>query len=634
MERISFKADICVVGGGLSGICAAIAAARLGSRVAVMHDRPMFGGNASSEVRMWVCGAHGPNNRETGLAEELELENFRINPMRNYGIWDGVLYEKVMAEGNATAFLNCACCMADMRGRGPGGRAVKSVTGYQTTTQRWVDVEAEIFIDCSGDSVLAGLTGADHRIGREGRLEHGESIAPDEPDGLTMGMSCLLQFRRTGRRSIYTPPARAYKYKSSDLPHRVPAKSIVDENFWYIELGGMGGGAGCTERTRDELLRVAWGVADYVKNGGDYDADHWELDWVGFLPGKRESLRYVGDHTLTQGDVESGGAFDDIVAYGGWTMDDHHPGGFLHGGPPTIFHPAPSPYGIPYRCLYSANVPNLMFAGRNISATHSALSSTRVMATCMGLGQASGTAAHMAVRSGVTPRGVYQSGDLLGGLQQSLMDQDCFLPYLRRRVSDLTASATLDPRYEPLRNGFDRPIPLAAMSGLVRGNTQGASGGARAHAGGTPTSSKPAFAENGVTLRLGERVEFMYGEPRTVRGMRLVFDSDLDRATVRPINPMNEMRAALTHNMMSNRPLDFDGILFPETMVSDFLVEAVRDSGREVLAKVEGNRMRLVRLGFGEPAEKVRGLAFTPLKTTGREPWRAENARVFSVDIL
>lgn len=160
-----------------------------------------------------------------------------------------------------------------------------------------------------------------------------------------------------------------------------------------------------TETMRDELIRTVYGVWDFVKNGGVCDAANWEIEWIGFLPGKRESRRYVGDYLLNQNDVRAEGKFEDLIAYGGWTMDDHHPAGFLTTEPPTIWHPAPSPYGIPYRCLDSKNIENLMFAGRNISATHTALSSTRVMATCALMGQALGTAAAIALRDGLTPRG-------------------------------------------------------------------------------------------------------------------------------------------------------------------------------------------------------------------------------------
>ena len=163
------KADLCVIGGGLAGMCAAIAAARHGAKVVLMHDRPVLGGNASSEIRMWICGAHGENNRETGIIEEIELENMYRNPNRNYSIWDSILYEKVRFEENITLLLNCSCNSLEMN-----GNRIKSVKGWQLTTETWHTVEADLFADCSGDSILAPLSGAEYRIGREAFAEFGE----------------------------------------------------------------------------------------------------------------------------------------------------------------------------------------------------------------------------------------------------------------------------------------------------------------------------------------------------------------------------------------------------------------------------------------------------------------------------
>ena len=160
MQHKIHKVDLCVVGGGLAGMCAAIAAARHGAKVALMQDRPVLGGNASSEVRMWICGAHGENNRETGIIEEIMLENRYRNPLRNFSIWDSILYEKVRFEPNITLLLNCSCTDATV-----DDDRIRSVTGWQLTTQTWHTVEADLFADCSGDSILAPLTGAEFRMG-------------------------------------------------------------------------------------------------------------------------------------------------------------------------------------------------------------------------------------------------------------------------------------------------------------------------------------------------------------------------------------------------------------------------------------------------------------------------------------
>ncbi len=573
MKHITHKVDFCVVGGGLSGMAAAMTAARHGVKVALMQDRPVLGGNASSEVRMWICGAHGLNNRETGIVEEIELENRYRNPLRNYSLWDSVLYEKVRFEPNITLILNCSCNQAEM-----DGDRIVSIKGWQTTAETWHTVEADLFADCSGDSILVPLTGAAYRVGREARAEFDEDIEPEKADRKTMGMSCLIQARETDRPQTFTPPAWANVYETcEDLPYR--GHDILKTNYWWIELGGEQDSIHDTEDIRDELLKVAFGVWDHIKNRGDHGADNWVLDWVGFLPGKRESRRYEGDVIVTQNDVRAEGKFDDLVAYGGWTMDDHHPGGMAWPGKPTIFHPAPSPFGIPYRSLYSRNVKNLFCAGRNISVTHAAMSATRVMATCAVLGQAVGTAASIAVREGVTPRGVYEA--YVDELQQTLMDDDCYLPWQVRQVPELTQSAGLtasegDP--EPLRNGLDRPTD---------------------------------DADNGWTGGLCSWVEYRFDTPSRVKQLRFTFDSDLNRRD---------------KNSVAAYPLDMPTVAPPAPLVRAFRIEALDEAGQwSTVARVDDNYQRLVRVPVDVTTRAIR---FIPETT-----WGADAAHVFAWDV-
>ena len=463
LRSIRHAVDLCVVGGGLAGMCAAVSAARHGIKVALMHDRPVYGGNASSEIRMWVCGAHGENNRETGIIEEIALETLYQNPYRRYPVWDSILFELIKNEKNITPILNCSCNDAEM-----DGARIKSVTGWQTTTQCYHIVEAKLFADCSGDSILAPLTGAKYRWGREGRSEFNEDIAPETADKKTMGLSCLIQARETDKKHTYIAPSWARKFTKEDLPYRLPDMKDPEENFWYMELGGEGDTIHDTEKLRDELISVAYGIWDFVKNSGEYDADNWELDFVGFLPGKRESRRYVGDYIMTQNDVKSGGHFDDIIAYGGWTMDDHNPAGINTREKPNIFHPAPSPFGIPYRCVYSANIENLYFAGRNISVTHTAMSASRVMATCALLGQAVGTAAAIAAGNNISPREV--GVNYIDGLKQTLMDDGCWLPYNKTELSEITRSAELSSdgeNAEKLHGDVGRHAALLALDVVI-----------------------------------------------------------------------------------------------------------------------------------------------------------------------
>lgn len=283
LRTINHEVDFCVVGGGLAGLCAAVSAARHGAKVVLMHERPVLGGNCSSEIRMWVSGAHGDNNRETGLLEEILLDNYYRNPDKNYSIWDSILYEKVRFEKNITLLLNCSCMDATME----NGR-IASVTGWQMTTQQFHKVEAKLFADCSGDSILAPLTGASFREGREARSEYHETIPPEKADSHTMGLSCLLQAVETDQPNRYIPPEWAEKITDRKLVHRMPDMASPMENFWYLELGGMRDTIGDTEEIRDELVALAYGMWDYLKNDPDQAARHqnWQLDWVGMLPGK------------------------------------------------------------------------------------------------------------------------------------------------------------------------------------------------------------------------------------------------------------------------------------------------------------------------------------------------------------
>lgn len=581
-ETITHAVDVCVVGGGMAGLCAALASARHGAKTLLMQDRPVLGGNASSEIRMWICGAHGRDNRETGMIEELLLENQYLNPEKNYSLWDGVLLGKAKAQRGLETLLNCACMDGEMT-----GERLESITGYQTTTQQFHRVRAKIFIDCSGDSVLQPITGAPCRMGREGRAEFGESIAPETADEKTMGMSCLLQARQEAYASEFTPPPWAKKITREQLaPYRLPDMESPGENFWYLELGGQQHAIRDTESLRDELLAEALGLWDYIKNAPENKEKNkfWHLDWLGFLPGKRESRRYIGDYVMTQADVRSGGHFPDLVAYGGWTMDDHHPGGMRTQEPPTIFHPAPSPFGIPYRCLYSKTVENLMFAGRNISVSHAALSASRVMATCALLGQAAGTAAALAVEKGATPRGVYQRHIAL--LRGRLMADDCYLPFSRQEISPLCGEARYfctGQRADALRDGVDRPLD------------------GQSHA---------------LDIPLGEALEITWERPVFVTALRLIFDSELNR------DSLPETQMGLNRPMLCNRPLGWRASRVPAALTRAFTLEARTEKGWELLQAEENNYQRLYIAPVGRRTD---GLRLTP-----RATWGAKIARLFA----
>lgn len=577
LYRQRHEADVCVVGGGMSGLCAAIAAARHGARTILIHDRPMLGGNASSEVRMWICGAHGKHNKETGLVEEIQLENCYRNPSLNYHIWDGVLYEAAFFQPNLTTLLNCSC--TDARSETTtGGSRITSISAWQLTSQTWHTITAKRFIDCSGDSILAGVTDAEYRLGREARDEFNEDIEPSVPDDKVMGNSLLIQIRRTDEPQPFIAPRWAYKFeRPEDLPHRM--RGVDGTNFWWIEVGGCDDTIGDAEKIRDELMKMVYGVWDYIKNRAPEreKARNWAIDWIGVLPGKRENRRFVGDHILTQNDIRDAGRFHDTVAFGGWTMDDHHPAGLLYPGKPTIHHPAPSPFGIPYRCLYSRNVENLLFAGRNISVTHAALSATRVMGTCSVLGQAAGTAAAIGVRHGCSPRQLYH--DHLAELQQALMEDDCFLPGFTRRVSELARQAELcgdGQGMQRLLDGMDRDRPEASHA------WEGA---------------------------IGASIEYRWAEPVHVGGVRMVFDSNLD----------NNKRMPCSYPQMGDR------CLVPGSLVKSYRLEACDAEGTWRTVHSETcNYQRLVRV----PVD----IRVTALRLVPESTWGDEQVRIFGFE--
>ena len=596
------RVDVCVVGGGLAGTFAAIAAARHGAKVVLMQDRPVLGGNASSEIRMWVSGAGSRvrNLQETGIMEEILLENMYRNPTRNFSIWDSILYEKVKAEENIELLLNCACCFAEC-----DGNTIKNVTGFQLTTYTWQTVEAEVFIDCSGDSILAELVDAEYMVGREAKETFGESWGLEKADKKTMGMSLMIQAHETDHKCEFIAPDWAYKFTTDEEMKFKPHDCLdrIETNFYWIELGGEVDSIHDTEEVRDELIKIAYGVWDHMKNHGDHGADNWELDFIGFLPGKRESRRYVGDYVLTQQDVESGRLFDDQVAYGGWQIDNHLPGGFNMQGKDE-FHlqkkRLTEPYGIPLRCLYSKNISNLMFAGRNISASHLAFASTRVMGTCGVLGQAVGTAAALMTQNHMSARQL--CAEKIGELQDILMEDDCFLPGIKRKISPLCTQETLSADWG------DASLLLNGTERKIWGN------------------------DNGYWGMCNRAITYTFPEKKHISDFRLIVDSDLDREYTEG-NPQ-----ALNISATLFRRLDYNytSFGFPECMLKAFRIEALDDNGQwQTVYETENNRQRMIRQKLDVDTTAIR---LIPVNTyfsekLGKATYGSAQAHIFSFEV-
>lgn len=563
MKEIKHEADLCVVGGGLAGLCAAVAAARHGAQTVLIHDRPVLGGNASSEIRVPVQGAYGSwdrSVRETGIIEEIMLETLYQNPSGNWQMWDAVMHGIASFQDNLTLLLNCSCAEVQA-----SSGEVHSLRAWQSNTQTWHSVHARYFADCSGDSILSSFCGAEMREGREARHEFGESLAPETANATKMGMSIMFVWRDMGKKQRFVPPTWVHAYPTEEsAPHhslKVNANPINGVNAFFVELGGLEDTVHDTEKLRDDLLKMGLGLVDHYKNHGDHGAENLALEWFGFLPGKRESLRYVGDHVLTQDDVQKVNSFPDMVAYGGWPLDDHDSKGSHRKGNFTHdWYEVHCPYGIPYRSLYSRNVGNLFMAGRNISATHLALCTTRVMATCAVMGQAVGTAAALAVKKGCSPREITAH---ITELQDQLQDDDCWLPGRARPISRLSREGTLTAsagEAEALRDGFDRTDEDLGL----------------AHAWQAP---------------IGEWAEYRFVSPKKLASARLIFDSNLKRKWA---------------NMPLWYPRDGWDLRPPETLVKAFRLMAETPAGWIEAAVVSDNHQRLVRLPLSVEATAVR----------------------------
>ncbi len=484
---IEIQTELLIAGGGMAGVCCALAAARQGRQVVLCQDRSVLGGNASSEVRMHIVGATGLRGgraletelRESGIIEEIRLELAVHNPQRSAPMLDLVLYDKCRREPNLTLMLNTSVNHAEV-----AGGLIRAVRATRASTEDQFRISAQVFVDATGDGRLGAEAGAAYRFGREGTEEFGESLAAPEPDHKTLGSTIMFQARRHDRPMPFVAPPWVRKFKESDFrlrPYGQPHSDLgLEYGYWWAEWGGCLNTLKDNEAIRDELLAITLGVWNHVKNESDLDASHWALEWVGFLPGKRESRRFIGRHVLTEHDVLPSKPAADAIAYGGWPIDTHPPEGVdAPEKSPCEQHHLPYLYDIPLRCCVARDIGNLMFAGRNISATHIAFATTRVMATCAVIGQGVGTAAATALANGVTPAELTDRPDLIGTIQQQLLRDDAYLIGVRNSdPNDLVARAnhiiasSHQTRGEPelIRSGQNRAVHGDASAGAEEVN--------------------------------------------------------------------------------------------------------------------------------------------------------------------
>ncbi|NCT08682.1 MAG: FAD-dependent oxidoreductase [Flavobacteriia bacterium] len=459
IKSIQLQTDFAVIGGGLSGVCAAISAARSGLKVVLVQDRPVLGGNASSEVRLWSLGAtsHMGNNnrwsREGGLINEILLDNLKRNKEGNPLILDTVLLEKVYEEKNITLLLNTAVYEVSKK----NDAEIKGIVGFCSQNSTTYSIEAPLFCDASGDGIVGFMAGASFRMGAENGSEFDEGFAPNIEDyGNLLGHSLYFYTKEMKQPISYIPPSFAIK-NAEELP-RIKNYQLGDHGcrLWWVEYGGRLDTIHESENIKFELWKVVYGIWDYIKNSGKYpEAANLTLEWVGTIPGKRESRRFEGDFMLSQKDIVQQRDYYDAVAHGGWAMDLHPADGIYSKHSSCTQWHSKGVYQIPYRCFYSKDIKNLFLAGRIISASHVAFGSTRVMLTCALGAQAVGEAAALCFKNNWKPSDVSENENIKL-LQLELNRKGQSIPRISiADKSDLTKIATLKVSSTLQFNGFN-----------------------------------------------------------------------------------------------------------------------------------------------------------------------------------
>jgi hypothetical protein len=471
VKNLELKCDLAVIGGGMAGVVGAIAATRHGAKVVLVQDRPVLGGNASSEIRVWVGGAQGHTRnrfaREGGILNEILMEQVYRNPESSPPVWNGILLDFVTREPHITLLLDTAVDSLTMAAPG----RIASAGAYCSISETRYRISAPLFLDASGDSILGGLAGAEYRLGKEARSEFGEPTAPQEADPRCLGASLYFYSRDAGRPIPYVKPGFAIDVSQTPRIKGGGFDGLIHGcHLWWLEFGGELDTIHDSGEIKQKLTGIVYGFWDHIKNSGKFpEARNLDLEWLGPLPGRRESRRLLGPHILTEQDLVKQPHFPDACAVGGWTIDHHPPAGIFSPQPPCRHIQLPGPYNIPLRCLFSRNIENLFMAGRNISSSNVAFGSIRLMGTAAVCGQAAGTAAALCLKGGLLPAALAGDPALLEEFQQTLLRDDQHIYHVPNRdPADLARAATVTASSELVIDGAPadpRVKPFSAAQG-------------------------------------------------------------------------------------------------------------------------------------------------------------------------
>lgn len=398
------KYDFVVVGGGISGICAAVSASRLGCKVALINDRPIWGGANSSETRVHL-GGHIEMEPYPNLGNMIK----EFGPLRKGNAKPAEYYEDekkqafLDAEKNLTLYPSFRVYAVKAN-----DGTIESVSAKHIETGEVITLHAPIFCDCTGDGTVGYLAGAEFLMGREGRNDYNEPSAPEVADKMTMGSSVQWYSVEEEQESEFPIFEHGLNFNEKSCQH-------VTMGEWTWETGMNYDQCNEFERIRDYGLMVVYSNWSYLKNRLQ-DNDSYRnrsLGWVAYIAGKRESRRLLGDHILTENDLQQEIAYPDASFTSTWSIDLHYPDPENTKHFPgeefksICVHGPVNPYAVPYRCLYSRNIKNLFMAGRDISVTHIGLGTVRVMRTCGMMGEVVGMAASICHKNNALPRDVY-----------------------------------------------------------------------------------------------------------------------------------------------------------------------------------------------------------------------------------